>query len=83
MINRSMSGQAFTTTTKDKQQKLYYQELAPGVIMAYFKKYNKNEEPYLQPLYKILYEVEDSKNGLRVIAVVPRQGADGDTQKQS
>ena len=35
MINRSMSGRAFTTTTKDKQHKLYYEELAPGVIMTY------------------------------------------------
>jgi hypothetical protein len=58
---------------------LYHEELAPGVIMTYFKKYNKNEEP----LYKILYEDEDIKNGLRVIAVVPRRGADGDTLKQS
>jgi inner membrane protein involved in colicin E2 resistance len=46
-------------------------------------RYDKNEEPYLQPLHKILYEDEDSKNGLRVIAVVPRHGADGDTLKQS
>ena len=32
MINRSMSGRAFTTTTKDKRHKLYYEELAHGVI---------------------------------------------------
>ena len=51
--------------------------------MTYFKKYNKNKEPYLQPMYKILCEDEDIKNGLCVIAVVPRPGADGDTLKQS
>ena len=47
--------------------------------MTYFKKYNKNKEPYLQPMYKILYEDEDIKNGLCVIGVVPMPGADGNT----
>jgi hypothetical protein len=78
-----MSGWSFSTTTKDKRHKLYYEELAPGIIIDYFQKYNKNEEPYLQPLYKTLYENEDIKNDLRAIAAVPTRAANGDTLKQS
>jgi hypothetical protein len=66
-----MSGRSFPTTTKDKQHKLYYEELAPGIIIVYFQKYNKNEELFLQPFYKTLYENEDIKNDLRAIALFP------------
>jgi hypothetical protein len=62
---------------------LYYEELARGIIIVYFQKYNKNEEPYPQPLHKTLYESEDMKNDLRAIAAVPRRAANGDTLKQS
>jgi hypothetical protein len=58
---------------------LYYEELAPGIIIVY----NKNEEPHLQPFYKTLYENGDIKNVLRAIAAVPRCAANGDTLKQS
>jgi hypothetical protein len=78
-----MSGRTCTTATKDRRHKLFYEVLAPGIIIVYMKKFNKNEEPYLQPLYKILYDHEDIKNGLRVIAEVPRPAADGDTNKLS
>jgi hypothetical protein len=71
MLNRTMSGRSFPTTTKDKQHKLYYEELAPGIIIVYFQKYNKNEELFLQPFYKTLYENEDIKNDLRAIALFP------------
>jgi hypothetical protein len=67
-----MLGRSFSTTTKDKQHKLYYEELAPGIIIVYFQKYNKNEEPYLQPFYKTLYENVNIKNDLRAIAAVSR-----------
>jgi hypothetical protein len=83
MINRNMSGRSFTTTTKDRRHKLFYEVLAPGIVIVYMKKFNMNEEPYLQPLYKMLYDHEDIKNELRVIAAVPRRAADGDTLKQS
>jgi hemerythrin superfamily protein len=62
---------------------VYYEELAPGIIIVNFQKYNKNEEPYLQPFYKTLYENENIKNALRAIAAVSRCAANGDTLKQS
>jgi hypothetical protein len=63
---------------------LYYEELAPGIIIVYSQKYNKNEEPYLQePFYKTLYENENIKNALHAITAVSRGAANGDTLKQS
>jgi hypothetical protein len=83
MLNCTMSGRSFSTTTKDKRHKSYYEELAPGIIIVNFQKYNKNEEPYLQPFFKTLYENENVKNALRAVAAVSRCAANGDTLKQS
>jgi hypothetical protein len=71
MLNRAMSGRSFSTTTKDKRHKLYYEELAPGIIIVYFQKYNKNEEPYQQPFYKTFMKMKKSKMTFVLLQLFP------------
>ena len=67
------------SNTKDNRHEVYVKGLQNGIVVAWLKKYNKNEEPYLRPDYKLFEENPNLMEPLGINAIIERKGADGKT----
>ena len=75
----SFKGSPLTKKPRDNRHVLFIEGLKNGVLVAWLKKWNKNEEPYLAYDMVELNNSPDICESLGINAIVPRRGQDGNT----
>jgi hypothetical protein len=68
---------------KDYRHKMYYTAISCGVLLLWFEKATKVEEPYLLYDYNQLRDHHDLKTRLGILGVCDRKGAGKEPLKQS
>ena len=80
----SFKGSPLGKKARDNRHLMFIEGLKNGVVVAWLKKWNKNEEPFLAYDMIQLNNNPEICESLGINAIVPRRGQDGDTPlKQS
>jgi len=62
---------------KDNRHLVMVEGLQGGIVVAYFRKFNNDEEPFLGPYVKFLDDNPDVMENLEIAAIRYRRGIDG------
>ena len=68
-----------SSAKKDNRTQLWLLALACGVYVMYFKKYNKDEEPFVGPIWRLLQDDPSKMEEHGIVGLPFRKGADGVT----